>query len=561
MTTIDTRYILSPALQQIFRDRESGLPLRNGYVEFYRDVSRIDPKDVFIQSGAPGAYEAVSIGNVVTLSQAGAFSYDNNDVAILYFPFFQTAEGEIVDKYFIRVFNENGVEQFTREGWPQGLSDTDEEDNTFVNYIADGQFWNHRNLPNNGKVLPGPNFITYSSGMTTSPQGQPGSWSVNISQSSNANDQVSFPRISSYQILPEASPRYYLRYKCIDPDASDTQKHLIYRIANVNFGASTTEFFTYQFEASNIFSGSITLNLKVLKTFGAGGSIEEDIFIKQFSIVPGWNKYTANFILGDNTGKNLGANDDDMIEFYLEIPTDQSSDIVYDNFILRDGSFTTLKQQFTNPQQNQSATLTMPVPAHNLSDEGKVPVLTNSGFKYMDIYQPGDWKYTFSVNPQIGWLILTTDSESLSKVSGATFNGEKYRRLYIVLHGVPTALIEGGIKGDPNTDFDNNLSIVFPPMLGRVAGAAGIGIGLTARANGENTGLESVSLTGANNGPHSHTETRYAELNERNSGGSAALYWGGVLTSTQTGSSGSGTPHQNMQPTFFSNVTFFYGEN
>ena len=559
MTILDTRYILSPALQQIFRDRESGLPLRNGYVEFYRDVSRIDPKDVFIQSGAPGAYEAVSIGNVVTLSQAGAFSYDNNDVAILYFPFFQTAEGEIVDKYFIRVFNENGVEQFTREGWPQGLSDTDEEDNTFVNYIADGQFWNHRNLPNNGTILPETNFITYSSGLTTGNSANAGSWVIYTSPGSTTEDRVTFDRLPSYQSLPEASPRYYLRYRCITPDLSDTAKHLIYRIANVNFGASTTEFFTFQFESTNIFSGSTIINLRARKYFGFAGSAEEDIFIKQFSVIPGWNKYTANFVLGDNAGKNIGPNDDDMIEFYLEIPTDQSSDIAYDNFILRDGSFTTLKQQFTNPQQNQSATLTMPVPAHDLTDEGKVPVLRSFGFRYENNNFIGDVKYSYSSQEYDDWLLITNDGQTIgNESSGAIFdsNSNNMRTLYSIMWPLPGSIIEGGVKTDPNLDFNNGLFLTLPPMVGRALGSAGSGSGLTLRTLGSITGAETHQLTISEMPSHTHNMPSDSEAQL---GGSQRKISVDPVQNTSTGSAGGDVPHNNMQPTVFLNAYIYWG--
>ena len=56
-------------------------------------------------------------------------------------------------------------------------------------------------------------------------------------------------------------------------------------------------------------------------------------------------------------------------------------------------------------------------------------------------------------------------------------------------------MIEGGVKGDPNTDFDNSLFLVLPPMVGRVVGAAGTGTGLTPRALTSTVGDETHQLT------------------------------------------------------------------
>lgn len=572
MATLDSRYIISPPLQEVFRDKDTGLPLRNGYVQFFRDTDRSAGKDVYKLDGTPGNYTYTSLGSTVTLTQNGTWSDGlGNDISIAYFPFLEVGGVEEIDRYFIRVFSVDDVEQFTREAWPR-IGEESEDDDNFVNYIADGQFWNHRNLPNGGQVVQGASIISYGGGMITSPSSFSDTWSVNIPPSSTSNDTITFERFGSFSSVPGANPRYAARYKTTAPDASDTFKTFSYQISNVNFLSSDTEFLTFQFEANSNLTGPVVVEFIIQKNFGSGGSPGTNTPITSFTIQPGWGKYTVNFVMGDNSGKNLGATDDDILTPFLSLPTDQVIDLSLTNFILRDGSFQSLKYPEQTPRQNQSHTLTMPVPAHDLSDEGKVPVLGSSGFFYSGGVRPavGDMKYTYATSPEPGWIFLTTDNESMAIASGATFNGEQYRDLYVLLHPLPEAVIGGGVKGDPNDDFDANLILIFPPMIGRVTGAAGQGSGLTLRTVGSNTGEENETISLSQMPSHNHVlgpgSGVHGSVDQGNSAGGLAVADTrdnvGLLQSGpgySTSFVGSGAPLNIMQPTFFGNLSIYFG--
>lgn len=385
MPTLDSNFIISPPLQEVFRDKDTALPLRNGYVEFYRDTDRITPKDVFKLDGAPGNYNYISLGAVVTLTQNGTWGDGlGNDIALAYFPFIEVDGVQELDRYFIRVFSVENVEQFTRQAWPR-IGDEETTDTTFNNYISDGQFWNYRDLPNGGQ-LTGSDFVTYGGGQTTINGGEStngfSTWIAFLSPGSTSNDTVTFERFNSFITNPESNPRYSLRWNTVVPDLSDTAKHLVYRINNVNFIASDTEFLTFQFEAKSNLTGPILVGFDVQKSYGTGGSPQEFFNVTSFSIEPGWSKYTVNFVLESNDGNNLGPQDDDMLEIFLSLPTDQVNDLNFTNFILRDGSFSTLSYPEQTPRQNQSQTLIMPIPNHDLTDEGKALILGSSGMFY-----------------------------------------------------------------------------------------------------------------------------------------------------------------------------------
>jgi microcystin-dependent protein len=83
-----------------------------------------------------------------------------------------------------------------------------------------------------------------------------------------------------------------------------------------------------------------------------------------------------------------------------------------------------------------------------------------------------------------------------------------------------------------------------PDLRGRTPIGAGAGAGLTNRALAATGGEEAHALTAGENGPHTHA-TNYG-----NSAGSSSTYSasGDVYGQITSSSSGSGSPHNNMQP-------------
>lgn len=92
--------------------------------------------------------------------------------------------------------------------------------------------------------------------------------------------------------------------------------------------------------------------------------------------------------------------------------------------------------------------------------------------------------------------------------------------------------------GDGSTTFN------VPDFRGRSIVGAGTGSGLTARARGATGGAEAHPLTSAENGPHTHPQTVSASSINTGAGAVPGPADGGQ----NTGSSGSGTAHNNMQP-------------
>lgn len=142
---LDERYFISAPLNQFFIDKDSGLPLQEGTLTFYRDSARTETKAVYQLAGTPANYSYTSLSNPVTLSSVGTVENAANDNVILYFyPYEGTPEqaSGVLDLYYIVCKSKDGVTQWTREGWPNVSSANDPLQDKFPvqNQIANPQF-------------------------------------------------------------------------------------------------------------------------------------------------------------------------------------------------------------------------------------------------------------------------------------------------------------------------------------------------------------------------------------------------------------------------------------
>jgi hypothetical protein len=146
---LNTKYYALQPLQGLFRDKDTALPMSNGKIYFYQDVVRTIPKNIFKISGTPPNYTYTVVGNSITLSSIGSYQDDDgNDFTPYLYPY--DANGNI-DLYYISVYNEDAVFQFSREGVPN-VSGISSETTNVINYVPNGQFLAHNDLPLNGQI-------------------------------------------------------------------------------------------------------------------------------------------------------------------------------------------------------------------------------------------------------------------------------------------------------------------------------------------------------------------------------------------------------------------------
>lgn len=137
---LDERYIIASDLEQYFVDKDSGLPLAGGTLAFYRNSAPNTAKDVFQLSGAYPNYTYTALPNPITLSSVGTVQNAGGDNEVIYYyPFDDNGD---VDLYYVVCRNSNGVEQFTREAWPNVTAGNDPTNEAFPisNQVSNPQF-------------------------------------------------------------------------------------------------------------------------------------------------------------------------------------------------------------------------------------------------------------------------------------------------------------------------------------------------------------------------------------------------------------------------------------
>ncbi len=146
--TLSEKYLVTSDIDTYFVNKDTGQPLSNGTVRFFRDSVRNVPKPVYQLSGAPPTYNYVSLGSTITLSNAGNAQDANGNNIVLYYKPYSIDPGsqlEVVDLYYIECYDQNGVLQFTREAWPNvpddsAASTTGKE--SVTNQLSNPQFTN-----------------------------------------------------------------------------------------------------------------------------------------------------------------------------------------------------------------------------------------------------------------------------------------------------------------------------------------------------------------------------------------------------------------------------------
>lgn len=182
-------------------------------------------------------------------------------------------------------------------------------------------------------------------------------------------------------------------------------------------------------------------------------------------------------------------------------------------------------------------------------------LITNNGQ-----FGTGDVKMSLKSAADTGWVMMN-DGSIGNGSSGATTRANADTSALFTLIWTNVSNANAALQdssGNPTArggsaaaDFAANRRLVLPKALGRALAVAGAGSGLTSRALGDTVGEELHTLTTGEMPAHTHT---IAMGNTAASGGTFSAQGQTSVGNLTTGSNGSGTPHNVMQPTSFLNV-------
>jgi hypothetical protein len=378
---IDTRYLMSPSLQQYFVDKDTGFPLAAGEVYFFEDNNRSQPKSVYKISGSPPDYIFVPIGNKITLSSVGTMQDDlGNDFIPYLLP--EDADGNL-QFYYVEIYSAggqtDGILQFTRQAWPPeaakggGIS----QDESPINIIPNGQFALHNNIPadivNNrplGRIV---NAITDVA---------PGGWTFERPSTSTATDTVTFIRFPAYTEDPTSSPRYEISIASNGGSPSDTFKDLRVKFNDVNKFASDDQMYTIFFSGKSNSGADTTLSFNLIKNYGTGGDPQEIINIDDFVLTPVRQDFMVSFLWGSNNGKSIGLLNDDFNQLAFSLETNVNISAVLTDFVYLPGDINITNFPVTTDEDFVDRSLVPPIPGFNAETYGLPLISTAKGLDF-----------------------------------------------------------------------------------------------------------------------------------------------------------------------------------
>ena len=248
-----------------------------------------------------------------------------------------------------------------------------------INYIANGQFLLHNDLPAEGNYEAGEiradiTPIAY------------GNWTFERSPGSISKDFVTFERYDDWISNPTGNPRFNCRVRCTTFDTSDTVKDIRYKFPDVNSFATNIQQYTFAVSAINNAVGNAPVDLYLIKNFGTDGSSQTQTLLTTFIVTGAQTDFYYAFEFGDNQDKVIGALNDDYVQLALRFRRNAIFDVSLTDGQLQSGNVAEPPYPPTTQEQVVSAAIGggFPIPNPDGSDLYLLPRLTKNGWAYDD---------------------------------------------------------------------------------------------------------------------------------------------------------------------------------
>ena len=346
-------------------------------------------------------------------------------------------------------------------------------------------------------------------------------------------NEISRQKFQIGQIEVPANPVSFLRFKCTVAGVGGLFKSIVQDWSGVeSFSGETV---SVGFYARSPTSSQIIVDLEQRNGTGGSPTLGNSVQVINASLTPNWQLFQGTVTIPDiPIGTVLGTDQNDVFRIEIRLPLDTISEI-----------------DFCNIQMHLSDALP-PFPYHPVNNQirrtdANTFYSTNpTGTVILGVFDTSQ-NYDGYVHCDDG-TIGTAASLATAAAGMRTFN------LYKVIWNAVSNLwapVTGGRGASAIDDFNANKPMQITKILGRALASSGAGSGLTPRVIGQTLGEESVGLLAENNGLHGHG---YQHVSPNFPG---VVYWessgGGdkFLANFTTATSGSGTPHNNMQPSLF----------
>ncbi len=450
--SLNPQFMISPNLQEFFIDPDTNLPMTDGNVFYYSDISRSDLKPVYLLSGTAGSYSYTALPNPVPLSGAGTpmDGPNGNDIRVYYYPY--NAQGGL-ELYYIVVKDSNGNTKLVRQAWPN-ISNPDEDNGAFsYNFIRNGSFssWS------NGTVYSG-----VKTGSVSTTDYLVDDWIYKQDDTSQVINVSRGTFIPGDDSVP-GNPPFYLIYEDTSSGSGlgtfNYFQQYFTSVQTLNDKNVTAEIWLNQAAGA---AGNFSLEL--IQYFGTGGSpsdeVSQTVILIPTMEVGEWTRYSGTALLPSIFGKTIGTNGDDKLLVNLNMPLNQTAKVYICKARLEEGLIIAGSQEISNDDiARQTNTLSL-----------------QANFK------TGDVKPTIRAVSDPGWLLMD-DTTIGNPSSGATHIAFSYFALFSLLwnniHDVQWAPIftSAGVistyGANALADWNANKRLSLTKTLGRVLASAG----------------------------------------------------------------------------------------
>ena len=338
---LDPRFIVTSDLEELFIDKTLGVPLAAGIVTFYSDINRTTLKPVYELTGSPPNYSYTALPNPCILSSVGTFQDAlGNNIVPYYYPYTGTPDdftGDI-ELYYITVQDSGNVQQFVREGWPNFTGENNNNSEIeFVNFIPNGQFMIHNNMP-----------VTTNINSVDVVNVAQGGWNVKTTHGSTTviTTNNSFTRITTPISGLNDHPRYAFNFVCTVA-GNAAIRDLAIQWPNVNTFSSVVQSspsqvvpYTLFFAGASNTGSPVTFDVRLTYNYGSDSATPPtDVSIGSATVTVGYSYVTVAITNFPEPSGTLGSLDDDYVSISLRGPN-ATFDVDVTDFVLAEGSFT-----------------------------------------------------------------------------------------------------------------------------------------------------------------------------------------------------------------------------
>lgn len=501
-----------------------GRPLAGGYLATFSNLDNTALKPVFQDIGGQFPWPYVTIPNVGKLG----ILFDENGAQGPFY--FESDSDNPQDTYYLEVYDSDGVLQwtisdFTPSGGGGGSVVTVALD--LENLVTNSVMWRNLGASSNPisttflNLCPGAHAGLAATSSNAGPD-------INfIKNNTNASDQIQFIKfpLGSTPLTGDVTPVDYLNYACGNAPSGETSKLVQYPITHSVQNLSNQNVTVTIWAKVN--SGSDQLLIQWRQFFGNGAGASPDVLtpIQTLTLSNSWQKFSMQTTVPSVSGKVLGDCGNDALFLQVQYPLGAACDIDFTKISLYLGNI---------------------APTENYSTYDMIDSLINSP-------RTSDVTFGFASSTIFGYVEMN-DRSIGSASSGATnrANIDTFPLYNLLWNNVSDtwAPVSGGRGANAIADFTANKNLTLTRVLGRVIGSAGAGSGLTARVLGEFLGEETHTLTVPEIPAHTH------DIPQSSISGAAGTPLSGTGTNPtiQTGSTGGGGAHNNMQPSSFMNL-------